>query len=564
MFVNRRVFSFVSLALPVIIFLFPIPLSANFVSDIVINEIAWMGTSTQYDEWIELYNASNDKINLNDWKILTPTQDNANLVLFTIDDKCASSILDSGGFFLIKRITPNDTSDTVSDKKADCIGSFGGSGLSNTGERLELYDGPSGNLIDFIALNQDKSWPAGDSTTKQTMERKNSSVAGDDASNWQSSQNPGGTPKGINSQGAPGENEEQQIADEEPISSTSAPASSNPSNHPPKAEAGPDIIALIDQEINFDASKSGDQDNDQLTFTWNFGDGQTSNQAKIIHKYPFAGKYIVNLIVSDGKTSSLDSSIVTIYSNSVIISEFMPNPEGKDSESEWIELYNNSNQAADLSSWQLDTGEKSKAFVFPANTSIAANQYLTLIRSTTKLSLNNTAGKIRLLYPTGQISQEIKYDKAPQGQSVSLLSGNEYVWTTIPTPGLSNIISNSINKTSSSLNSLAVEASEYYNPVSTIIPTNPESIPSQLQFPPINTIPANPPIANAEIVDNMGTNQINFKNPPLPENKENPQTQTASLINTFSSPSFLTIIIIIFGIAAGLGLAAIRKRMKRF
>lgn len=245
------------------------------------------------------------------------------------------------------------------------------------------------------------------------MERKNSSIAGDDAGNWQSSQNPGGTPKEINSQGAPGGNEEPQLPNEELTSSAPAPVSSGPSNHPPKAEAGPDVIALIGQEITFDASKSFDQDKDQLTFFWNFGDGQTSSQEKTIRQYKFPGRYIVNLIVSDGKTSSSDSLIATIYSNSVIISEFIPNPEGKDNESEWIELYNNSNQAADLSSWQLDTGEKTKSFVFPASTSIAANQYLILTRPTTKLSLNNTAGKIRLLYPTGQISQEIKYDKAP-------------------------------------------------------------------------------------------------------------------------------------------------------
>lgn len=546
MFVNRRALFLSFFILPVIIFLFPIFLSANFVSDIIINETAWMGTeSSANSEWVELYNNSDQPVDLTNWT-LTAADGTPSVVL--------SGIIPAKGYFILERTSDETLPAVIADQIY--TGAF-----SNSGENLELKNS-SGDLID--ALNCSSGWFAGDNTTKQTMERKDSSIAGNDSNNWQSSQNPGGTPKEANSQGAPAI-EEHQSTDEESISSTPASTPSVSSNHPPKAEAGADVIALVNQEITFDASKSSDQDNNQLTFLWNFGDGQTSSQAKAAHQYQFPGKYIVNLTASDGKTSSSDSLIATIYSNTIIISEFLPNPEGKDNENEWIELYNNSNQATDLSSWQIDTGEKSKPFIFPANTSFAARQYLILTHPTTKLSLNNASGKIRLLYPTAQISQEIKYDKAPQGQSVSLISGNEYAWSAIPTPGLSNIISNATNKTASSLNSLAVEATDYYNPISTIIPSNPTLIPSQPQSSraPINNISASPTAANVAAVDNMGTKQESANNPSLAKNENKPQNQTASLTNKFSSPAFLIVIIIILGFATGLGLMIIRRKIKR-
>jgi hypothetical protein len=52
---------------------------------------------------------------------------------------------------------------------------------------LELYDN-AGNLIDSVDCSS--GWVAGDNTTKQAMERIGSS--------WQTSENPGGTPKAIN------------------------------------------------------------------------------------------------------------------------------------------------------------------------------------------------------------------------------------------------------------------------------------------------------------------------------------------------------------------------------
>jgi len=129
-----------------------------------------MGTETSHNnEWIELYNNTDENINLDGW------------ILKTADDgleiKLEGTIFPKD-FFLLERT--DDT--TLPDFSADLI--YAGS-LNNEGENLELYNN-KGELIDFLDFSD--GWPAGDNKTKRTMERIN-------LDNWQTSLNPGGTPR---------------------------------------------------------------------------------------------------------------------------------------------------------------------------------------------------------------------------------------------------------------------------------------------------------------------------------------------------------------------------------
>lgn len=243
-----------------------------------------------------------------------------------------------------------------------------------------------------------------------------------------------------------GEAEEEQPQEAPPVTSTGP----TPTNQPPKANAGQDIIALVDQEITFDGSGSSDPENDPLYYFWNFGDGVTSKEIKPKHTYFYPSTYIVTLTVSDGKNSNTAIIKVSIYSQAIIISEFIPNPEGKDEENEWIEIHNQKEQMADLSGWQIKDESSQKAFVFPESSLIGPKQYLVIKRSTSKISLNNDKDTLFLLYPTGDICQEIKYEKAKEGYSVNFASENSYVWSNALTPGMPNIITTSKQKTSES------------------------------------------------------------------------------------------------------------------
>ena len=118
----------------------------------------------------------------------------------------------------------------------------------------------------------------------------------------------------------------------------------------------------------------------------------------------------------------------------------MPNPEGKDEEEEWVEIYNGADSISDISNWQLDDmASGSKAFVFPKNTFIAPKSYLVFSRQTTKIALNNNIDSVRLLMPDGTVFQEINYEKPPQGKS-SARTEEGFVWSE-PTPGMANISS---------------------------------------------------------------------------------------------------------------------------
>jgi hypothetical protein len=143
-------------------------------SNIIINEIAWMGTTTSInDEWIELYNDSEQAVNLTDWT-LKAIDGTPNIVL--------SGIIEANSYFLLERT--DDSS--VPDIAADQI--YTGN-LNNSGEYLQLKNS-QGVIINEIDANN--GWPAGDNTTKQTMERTASN-------SWQTSMTIGGTPKALNS-----------------------------------------------------------------------------------------------------------------------------------------------------------------------------------------------------------------------------------------------------------------------------------------------------------------------------------------------------------------------------
>ncbi|OHA48730.1 MAG: hypothetical protein A2806_01230 [Candidatus Terrybacteria bacterium RIFCSPHIGHO2_01_FULL_48_17] len=151
-----------------------VPVSAVANSNVVINEIAWMGTTTSTaDEWIELANFGSESVDLSGWTI--EAADGTPTILL-------SGTISARGYFLLER-TDDETIPTIT---ADQI--YTGA-LSNSGEVLLLKDADNNTVQTIDAFS---GWPAGDNTTKQTMER----TASD---NWQTSMSAGGTPKAPNS-----------------------------------------------------------------------------------------------------------------------------------------------------------------------------------------------------------------------------------------------------------------------------------------------------------------------------------------------------------------------------
>ncbi len=136
-----------SRAFIVLILLFP-----SIAQTVIINEVAWMGTETSYnDEWIELYNDSSENISLEGW-ILKADDGTPEINL--------QGTIPAKGFYLLERTDD----ETIPDIPADLI--YTGA-LGNNGENLKLYNNE--NLIDEIICLE--GWPGGDNQTKQTMQR---------------------------------------------------------------------------------------------------------------------------------------------------------------------------------------------------------------------------------------------------------------------------------------------------------------------------------------------------------------------------------------------------------
>ncbi|MBI2451226.1 MAG: lamin tail domain-containing protein [Parcubacteria group bacterium] len=408
--------------------------------DVIINEVAWMGTKASFsDEWIELFNKTSETINLEGW------------VLYEAggDTKIISLVgnISPNNYYLIERTDDS----TISDIKADVSGSFGdGNGLANAGERLVLKDA-AGNIIDEIdALSV---WPAGKNDLKASMEKATDgswqtnnqiTINGKDALG-----NPIiGTPRSQNSiltiQTIQTDNSINATTTQTSSSNqTSLPTPETQSINSPEsftADAGKDVQAKAGQTVIFDGSNSSNPNNSQLTYKWNFGDGQTGEGIKIEHNYKYEGDYIAALIISDGVAAKTDQLNVQILPTGIFINEFMPSPIGKDIEAEWIEIFNDNNRLINLSQWKLDDGpDGSKAFIFHEETFISGKGYLILSRPTTKLALNNKGGEIDLIYPNGEIADKIAYDKALEGFSAGRKTDGTFSWTENSTPGGKNI-----------------------------------------------------------------------------------------------------------------------------
>ncbi len=140
-------------------------------SPVIINEIAWMGTTASTTgEWVELRNRSSETIDLSGWTLVA--QDGTPSINLT------GSIAPRGYFLLERR---NDTA--VADISADLVYGNGAAtwSLSNDGEELQLLY--RGALVDQTPLVL-TGWTAGNNAGKHSMERYLETDSGNDEASW--------------------------------------------------------------------------------------------------------------------------------------------------------------------------------------------------------------------------------------------------------------------------------------------------------------------------------------------------------------------------------------------
>ena len=352
---------------------------------IVINEVYPNppGSDTE-DEFVEIFNQGKETIDLKDWQLSDSTKKK-----YTIKQ----GVLKSGDYLVLKR-------------------SMTDIALNNTGgDEVKLY-APNGSVVDLV------SYPGSASEKLSYAKQEDSTWV------WTTKITPG--TKNI---------VEGKSAD--PIIAIDA-----------------DTEVAVNEWITFDASDTVSPDGKKLNFVWDFADGTDDSGASIEHKFGQEGVYSVVLAVDDGKNKSQKEIVVTVKLSSdfvggyngvsnvsvLNISEILPNPVGSDT-TEFVELYNPSDEDVDISGLKLDDEEGgSKAYTFPDNTVIKAKEYKVFGRQDTKLAFNNTSDSTRILYPDGTILTEIRFDDVVEGASYIRDSEGIWVWTSLVTPGQVNIV----------------------------------------------------------------------------------------------------------------------------
>ncbi len=88
-------------------------------------------------------------------------------------------------------------------------------------------------------------------------------------------------------------------------------------NRRPIAKASTNVdVGSAPLQVSFSSEGSLDKDGDAITYTWNFGDGNISNEINPSHLYSSPGIYNANLTIKDSKGKSNQSTVRIIVGNS--------------------------------------------------------------------------------------------------------------------------------------------------------------------------------------------------------------------------------------------------------
>lgn len=195
--------------------------------------------------------------------------------------------------------------------------------------------------------------------------------------------------------------------------------------------------AYLDIPVAFSASGK-DGDDEKIKYTWDFGDGHKSYKQKTTHRYEQKGRYHGMLSISDGTGDAVTEFSLEVKkyeAPKVRMVSLIPNPKGKDTDTESIEIENRSKKSVDLLGWSVATGWK-KLVNHPIREPfiIEGKSKRFLTRDFSAFTLPNGKGKIELRSPDGEAVQKMKYNlkgkSAEEDAKIMKEKGRKWTWIT--------------------------------------------------------------------------------------------------------------------------------------
>jgi len=133
------------------------------------------------------------------------------------------------------------------------------------------------------------------------------------------------------------------------------------------------------------------------------------------------------------------------FKPTLIISEFLPNPEGNDEGKEFVEIFNYGDEAVDLDNFILEIGKKK----IDLKGRIEPKEYFVISNKENNFYIRNHGETLKLYFDKQEIFSVSYEGKAPEGKSFSRKEDGKWEFTE-PTPGKENIF---INKSEDSFKS---------------------------------------------------------------------------------------------------------------
>lgn len=388
------------------------PISAH--AEIAFSEILWMGSdSSSADEWIELFNTSEEDIDVTGWSIRYQNSSGNDTLMLTIPE----GTIAPHEYFLISNY---DAAHSVLAIDPDLVTTS--VSLPNTNLHLSLLDA-DGNLVD--EADDGSGAPlagANTSSLKASMERVDFLASGRAQESWSTATERSNI-----------DPESMVIAS--PGAERSAGSSSSSSSCSDDLQIAIDIqsgevtgvgsTTLNVQAVAVAGSLSG------LGCNFDFDDGFTSNSCNPgSHAFNAVGTYLLTLRVTNRCGQELlDSLLVTVEDDgtspgtsqptfdnaSIILFSALPNPEGADTDSEVLILKNMIDRGSTLDGWKIEI-ETTKKRTYKLSGSIGALGTLQIYSSESTFSLPNGEATLRLLDPLGGVRSTLHWEKAEEGR----------------------------------------------------------------------------------------------------------------------------------------------------
>lgn len=356
-------------------------------ADVIINEIAWMGTTVSAnDEWVELRNTGLEDVSLTGWR-LSGADGAPNIAL--------SGTITAQGFFLLER----SDDETVPGIAADVI--YTGA-LGNDVESLKLTDA-SGAVVDSVESGENWSL-GGDNTTKHTAQRQGDTT-------WITGEP---TPRAENSTHNTKTEADTggEVAGTSTSKTTTVTKSAKGYVQKIYTYAGDDMQSVAGAYAFFNGYGI-DGDGNQASnarYEWTFGDGGEGSGGRARHIYRFPGTYTAVLSVSHESQTARDKTVVRVVPADVEITDVQHGPDG------FIEIRNRSADELDVSLWKIRVvpaaeKKKTKTFSFPITTTISPLSSVPIPSAITRIETQD-GNRILLVLPSGKTAALFEDDAA--------------------------------------------------------------------------------------------------------------------------------------------------------